>query len=283
MDSNASYAGEVERNVSRDNDFSLRGKLHQKYQLVLGQSYRTRRSSKMSCSRRPSTPRVEGLCPAEAEEGSAFHAARCSWRITIRTGGLFILAASGPELARRSCSGFGGGCNLLPLPRCRCRWRHLGQTALVHRSSSPRALGSARACGRGQIPASTEENLLRQVVYEGLREDKDPATVRRPCSTHRPRAASHGRRLKALARGFSRPASSERKERADHSSGGDFGGRGCRFRRAAPGIGFYNAARSRRPASAEYRRRRASTKAHSAAMSLTTSSGVNIGAMLPPP
>jgi len=60
MDSNASYAGEVERNVSRDNDFSLRGKLHQKYQLVLGQSYRTRRSSKMSCSRRPSTPRVEG-------------------------------------------------------------------------------------------------------------------------------------------------------------------------------------------------------------------------------
>ena len=31
MDSNASYAGEVERNVSRDNDFSLRGKLHQKY------------------------------------------------------------------------------------------------------------------------------------------------------------------------------------------------------------------------------------------------------------
>jgi hypothetical protein len=29
MDSNASYAGEVERNVSRDNDFSLRGKVLQ--------------------------------------------------------------------------------------------------------------------------------------------------------------------------------------------------------------------------------------------------------------
>jgi hypothetical protein len=28
MDSNASYAAEVERNVSRDNDFSLRGELH---------------------------------------------------------------------------------------------------------------------------------------------------------------------------------------------------------------------------------------------------------------
>ena len=29
MDSNASFAGEVERNVSPDNDFLLRGKLHQ--------------------------------------------------------------------------------------------------------------------------------------------------------------------------------------------------------------------------------------------------------------
>src|SRR2546430_5905427 len=29
VDSNASFAGEVERNVSQDNDFSLRGKLHQ--------------------------------------------------------------------------------------------------------------------------------------------------------------------------------------------------------------------------------------------------------------
>jgi ATP-dependent DNA ligase len=26
----------------------------------------------------------------------------------------------------------------------------------------------------------TDENLLRQVVYEGLREDKDPTDVRRP-------------------------------------------------------------------------------------------------------
>ena len=29
MDSNASFAGEVERNVCPDNDFTLRGKLHQ--------------------------------------------------------------------------------------------------------------------------------------------------------------------------------------------------------------------------------------------------------------
>src|SRR5438552_1610117 len=44
MDSNASYAAEVERNVSRDNDFSLCGKLQQTRQLVPGQFSRTRQS-----------------------------------------------------------------------------------------------------------------------------------------------------------------------------------------------------------------------------------------------
>jgi hypothetical protein len=37
MDSDASYAGEVERDVRGDNDFSLCGKLHQTRQRVLGQ------------------------------------------------------------------------------------------------------------------------------------------------------------------------------------------------------------------------------------------------------
>ncbi len=37
----------------------------------------------------------------------------------------------------------------------------------------------------------TDENLLRQVVYEGLREDKDRAEVRRPSATgQRPRILS---------------------------------------------------------------------------------------------
>jgi ATP-dependent DNA ligase len=31
----------------------------------------------------------------------------------------------------------------------------------------------------------TDDNLLRQVVYEGLREDKDPTEVRRPVPTNR--------------------------------------------------------------------------------------------------
>ena len=43
--------------------------------------------------------------------------------------------------------------------------------------SQPRALGAARAGRRGE--ACTEDNLLRQVVYEGLREDKPAREVRR--------------------------------------------------------------------------------------------------------
>ena len=38
MDNSASFAGEVERNVSPDNDFSLRGQLLEKLPLVIGQS-----------------------------------------------------------------------------------------------------------------------------------------------------------------------------------------------------------------------------------------------------
>ena len=34
--------------------------------------------------------------------------------------------------------------------------------------------------------AWTEDNLLRQVVYEGLREDKPPKDVRRPIPHPRP-------------------------------------------------------------------------------------------------
>jgi hypothetical protein len=45
--------------------------------------------------------------------------------------------------------------------------------------SQPRALGVARAGRRGQILTWTDDNLLRQVVCEGLREDKPAAEIRR--------------------------------------------------------------------------------------------------------
>ena len=64
---------------------------------------------------------------------------------------------------------------------------------------------------------------------------------------------------------------------SNQRSGGGFGGRGCRFRRGARNWFPY----CRTIAAAEFSRiataPRSSTKVHSAAMRLTTSSGVNIG------
>jgi bifunctional non-homologous end joining protein LigD len=55
----------------------------------------------------------------------------------------------------------------------------------TNRFGSPLVLSRAH-CVRPELVAEvkyltwTDENLLRQVVYQGLREDKDPAEVRRP-------------------------------------------------------------------------------------------------------
>ena len=50
MDTNASYAGEVERNVSRDNDFSLRGQFLKIPQVVVGQSAVSNRRKQRSAT-----------------------------------------------------------------------------------------------------------------------------------------------------------------------------------------------------------------------------------------
>jgi DNA ligase D-like protein (predicted ligase) len=54
----------------------------------------------------------------------------------------------------------------------------------------PGALGAARAGRRSQILTWTDDNLLRQVVYEGLREDKPAAEVRRSVPHPKPVAAT---------------------------------------------------------------------------------------------
>ena len=50
----------------------------------------------------------------------------------------------------------------------------------------PRALGSPEVVAEVKYLTWTDENLLRQVVYEGLREDKDPAEVCRPLPNQSP-------------------------------------------------------------------------------------------------
>ena len=106
---------------------------------------------------------------------------RCSWHTMIHTGGSFMPDVSELELTTRSSAGYGGDCNRSPLPRCRCRWRH----PRSNRFGSPLVLSRVHWV-RPELVVEvkyltwTDENLLRQVVYEGLREDKDPTDVRRP-------------------------------------------------------------------------------------------------------
>jgi hypothetical protein len=52
-------------------------------------------------------------------------------------------------------------------------------------------LGEARTRRRSEIPAWTEDNLLRQVVYEGLRDDKPASEIRR--DVPHPKLATGGR------------------------------------------------------------------------------------------
>jgi hypothetical protein len=52
MDNSASFAGEVERNVSPDNDFSLRGQLLETLPIVIGQSASTQRKQGSATPRR---------------------------------------------------------------------------------------------------------------------------------------------------------------------------------------------------------------------------------------
>jgi hypothetical protein len=116
-------------------------------------------------------------------------------------------------------------------------------------ASSGRLRRSARGQGSVRRPASRAE----------------PAILRgRPVAVGPPRA---GTRLLA-------PSQQREEGRANHKSGGGLGGRGCRIRRGArnwlPYCRTIAAAGSSRIPTAP----RSSTKVHSAAMRLTTSSGL---------
>src|ERR1700730_11130255 len=81
----------------------------------------------------------------------------------------------------QSWSDLGADCNRSPPSRCRSMCLRLGPAALVRRSSSAACIGFGPSLSpRSNIQTGTDDNLLRQVIYQGLHEDKDPTEVRCP-------------------------------------------------------------------------------------------------------
>src|SRR5882672_11099497 len=99
----------------------------------------------------------------------------------IRTGVLFMPGASELESTVRSSAGYGVGCNRsptseMPLDKAPPRTNRFGSSLVLSRVHWVRPELVAEV----KYLTWTDDNLLRQVVYEGLREDKDPDEVRRP-------------------------------------------------------------------------------------------------------
>jgi hypothetical protein len=101
--------------------------------------------------------------------------------LTTPTGGWSTPAAPAPASSRRSWNGCGDACNRFLSTRCPSRCR----PPRTSRFGSPLVLSQVHWV-RPELVAEvkyltwTDDNLLWQVVYEGLREDKPAAEVRRP-------------------------------------------------------------------------------------------------------
>ena len=119
--------------------------------------------------------------------------APCCWPITIPTEGWSMPAAPAPASTPPSLNGCGAGCS---------RWRFDKMPLDVppprtSRFGSPLVLSRVHWV-RPELVAEvkfltwTDDNLLRQVVYQGLREDKPAVEVRRAG------AASHNGREKQV-------------------------------------------------------------------------------------
>jgi ATP-dependent DNA ligase len=89
-------------------------------------------------------------------------------------------AGLAPASTQQSLQGYAAGCSRSRPPRCPSR-----RAAALHHPLRIAAGPQPRALVRPELVAEvkyltwTGDNLLRQVVYEGLREDKPAAEVRR--------------------------------------------------------------------------------------------------------
>jgi hypothetical protein len=106
---------------------------------------------------------------------------RCCWPITIQRAGWSMRAAPVPASIMRSSGGCGAACSRLSMPNMPLNV----PSPRTSRFGSPLVLSRVHWV-RPELVIEvkyltwTEDNLLRQVVYEGLREDKPAAEVHRP-------------------------------------------------------------------------------------------------------
>jgi len=113
-------------------------------------------------------------------EGTPISGLRCS-PIMIPMGGSFTPVAPAPASATRSSNGCGAASSRWRRPICRSdvpppRDSRFGSPLILSRVHWVRPELVAEV----EFLTWTEDNLLRQVVYEGLREDKPSTDVRRP-------------------------------------------------------------------------------------------------------
>ena len=89
-----------------------------------------------------------------------------------------VMRAFGTDVFAQDCHAFIGIRHFVP------RWWFYQTDILLDSArAEPRTLGASRTHSRGQYLTWTDDNLLRQVVYAGLREDRDPSEARGPVPT----------------------------------------------------------------------------------------------------
>ena len=84
-----------------------------------------------------------------------------------------------PALTRRSLSGYGEGCSRLRPTRCHSRFHRRAAALRIAAQLTRVHWVRPELVAEVKYLAWTGDNLLRQVVYEGLREDKPAAEVSR--------------------------------------------------------------------------------------------------------
>jgi hypothetical protein len=118
-----------------------------------------------------------GQIPRAHDRGSG----RCCWRITHQ-GQIGVCRSRWSRHQQcRAGATIGIACNRSPPPRRRSTWPRLGPPLVLSRVHWVRPELVAEV----KYLHWTDDDRLRQMIYQGLREDKDPTASVAPSRTHR--------------------------------------------------------------------------------------------------